>query len=654
MAEPTIPNAVPGGVPLPDHSMKSSRPWLELKDVMIRDVATIAPEASVVEAAEKMSQRNISCLLMTDPSGKVHGILSERDILKKVVTQRHPKTLKVADIISAPVFSAAPNLSILEASRMMESKNIKRLPVIQDGKLLGIVTQTNLTQALASYGMWRNVEEIMIPNVARVLRHAWVTEAADLMANQDISCVIALDGERAVGIITERDLFKKIVAQEKDPATTRVEEIMSGTIVSVPPSCSIFNASKIMEEKNIRHLVVLDGEKLCGIITQTDIFRAVRRKLEDEEGRNRQWLETATNGIFTMDLNGVVTYVNPAFLKLLEVEDPWQLINHPFLPDRFWPACEDREKFFVGLKSRGGVEIKEIALKTAREHQIYVTLFTTFTKDAHGELEGYQGMLYDITDKKELVLLRKAEEALRERNDVLQRMNDIKTEVVSLVSHELKAPLTITREGIQLVLSEALGPVTEKQRRILTMGVDAVNRLVRLIRDLLDIAKIESGKMELRKETVNMQELAQEVVDSFRLAADAKQILLEQKLLGHDATVQADRDRIIQVLTNLVGNALKFTASGQITIYLSREEHEFECCVEDTGAGIAEDQLPKVFEKFEQFSDAYELKQKGTGLGLSIAKAIVELHGGRIWVESEVLKGSRFFFTLPLANGSAV
>ena len=186
------------------------------------------------------------------------------------------------------------------------------------------------------------------------------------------------------------------------------------------------------------------------------------------------------------------------------------------------------------------------------------------------------------------------------------------------------------------------------------MGVDAVNRLVRLIRDLLDIAKIESGKMELRKETVNMQELAQEVVDSFRLAADAKQILLEQKLLGHDATVQADRDRIIQVLTNLVGNALKFTASGQITIYLSREEHEFECCVEDTGAGIAEDQLPKVFEKFEQFSDAYELKQKGTGLGLSIAKAIVELHGGRIWVESEVLKGSRFFFTLPLANGSAV
>ena len=108
-----------------------------------------------------------------------------------------------------------------------------------------------------------------------------------------------------------------------------------------------------------------------------------------------------------------------------------------------------------------------------------------------------------------------------------------------------------------------------------------------------------------------------------------------------------DRDRIFQVLTNLIGNAIKFTEKGHIAILLSRENHELQCCVEDTGAGIAAENLPKVFAKFEQFSADYEEKQKGTGLGLSIAKAIVELHGGRIWVQSELGKGSGFFFTLP-------
>lgn len=516
------PTPLPGSDATPEHSGQSRRPWLELKDVMVRDVLTISADSTVVDAAERMAAKKVSCILMTDACGKVSGILTERDILRKVVALR------------------------------------------------------------------------------------------------------------------------------KDPASTRIEEVMNKAIIRIPPSSSIPDASKLMEEKGIRHLAVCEGAALCGIVTQTDILHAVRRKLEHEEERNRHWLEAAPNAIFAIDLDGLVTYANPAFCKLLEVENPKHLMHYPFLPERFWPANEERQRFFEELKSRGGIEIKEMALKTAREHRIDVTLFTTFTKDTHGEVDGYLGMLYDVTDKKELVLLRRAEEALRERNEVLQKMNDIKTEVVSLVSHELKAPLTITREGIQLVLSEALGPVNERQRRILNMGVGAVDRLVRLIHDLLDIAKIEAGKMALRKEKIDMKDLTAEILDAFHLPAEAKKITLERKILCHDTRVEADRDRIVQVLTNLMGNAIKFTKAGRITIYISREEHELECCVEDTGVGIAEEQLPRVFEKFEQFSDAYELKQKGTGLGLSISKAIVELHGGRIWVESKPLKGSRFFFTLPL------
>ena len=636
------------GASLPKYSLKSSRPWLQLQDVMIRDVLTISPGATVVDAAQRMSEKNVSCILVTDPTGLVLGILSERDMLKKVVAQSQTSVPTVADVMTTTVVSATPSLSILDASRMMDSKQIKRLPVLQDGRVLGIVTLTDLTQALASYGMWRSVGEIMICDVACIARGTRVADAAKIMAERNISCILVMEGSDAAGIFTERDLFKKIVARGKDPANMVVDEIMSGTVISVPPDCSVYNATRIIEEKHIRHLVVMDGKQLLGIVTQTDIFRAVRRKLEDEEGLNKHWLESATHGIFTMDLAGVVTYANPAFLRLLEVEDPWKIINHPFLPDAFWTSEDDRKKFFDELKGRGGVEIKEMSLRTARANQIYVTLFSTFTKDAHGEVDGYQGMLYDVTDKKELVLLRQAEEALRERNEVLHRLNELKSEFVSMVSHELKNPLMITGEAIEMIRDGSLGPVTEKQRKFLQIGKEAVERLIRLIKDLLDISKIEAGKMDLHKQKVDLAELAQKTLELFKSQAENKKIELQKEILCKDATIEADSDRVIQVLTNLVGNAMKFTESGRILIRIDKKGNEFECCVEDTGTGISQENLRKVFVKFQQFSDSYDLKLKGTGLGLSISKAIVELHGGRVWVESELGKGSRFFFTLPI------
>lgn len=648
MKKETTPNTPLGASVLPEHPLKSTRPWLALQDVMVRNVLTISPEATVVDAARRMAEKNVSCILAADPDGKIKGIVSERDLLKKVVSKKHAASLKISEIMTSPIISAAPDLSIFEASRLMESKTIKRLPILQGDQLLGIVTQTDLTQVLASYGMWRSVGDIMMCHVACIPQGTSVAAGAVTMSERNVSCMIIMEGENASGIITERDLFKKIVAQEKDPAQIPVEEIMTGPVITIPPTCSIYNATRIINEKRIRHLLVMEDHKFLGIITQTDIFRAVRKKLEDEEGINRQWLESATHGIFTMDLKGIVTYANPALLRLLEVESPWRIINHPFLPDRFWIQTEDRKRFFEELTSRGGVEIKEIALKTAREHCIYITLFSTFTKDAHGEVDGYQGMLYDITEKKELVLLRKAEVALRERNEALHRLNAVKSDFVSMVSHELKTPLTVTKAGMQLVLSEALGPVTERQKRILDMGIHAVNRLTRLIQDLLDIAKIEAGKMALQKQPLNMENLAQEVLDSFQASPESKQIEFQKKVLCQDTTVEADHDRLFQVLTNLVGNAMKFTEKGSITIFIRKENNELECCIEDTGIGIAADKLQKVFGRFEQFSSSSELKQLGTGLGLSIAKAIVELHGGRIWVDSELGKGSRFFFTLPL------
>lgn len=648
MKEDITPNVPTDRSSLPLGSIKSSRPWLVLQDVMIRDVLTISPEATVVEAASHMAERNVSCILVTDHEGKVQGILSERDILEKVVSKSPSNAPRVTDVMTTPVSSAAPNLSIFEASRMMESENIKRLPILQDGRLLGIVTLTDLTQALASYGMWRSVGEVMRQNVVSIYRGARVADAAAIMTEHNISCLIVMEDDKTVGILTERDLFKKIVALERDPTQTAVEEIMSGSVISVPPTCSIYNATRAIEEKKIRHLAIMDGKKLLGIVTQTDIFRAIRQKLENEEIIHRQWLETAPNGIFMVNLEGIVTYANPALLRLLEIDNPWKIIHQPLLPERYWVHVADRNNFFDELKSSGGVEIKDMALKTARERRIYVTLFSTFTKDAHGEVDGYQGMFHDVTDKKELVLLRQAEEALRERNEVLHHLNEIKSEFVSMVSHELKNPLMITDHSLQMLFDQSLGPVNEKQQKFLRIGKEAIERLIRLVKDLLDVSKIEAGKMELHKQRIDMRELIQKTLELFKIQAQDKKIELQEEILCEDATAEADPDRIIQVLTNFVGNALKFTENGRIQVRVKKKENELECCVEDWGAGIAQENLHKVFGKFQQFSDSYELKQKGTGLGLSIAKAIVELHGGRVWVESKLGKGSRFFFTLPL------
>lgn len=633
---------------LPKHVLHASRPWLHLKDVMVREVLTISTEATAVEAAQRMAEKNVSCILASDPQGSIVGIVSERDMLKKVVSRDITSVPKVAGIMTSPVISAGPALSILEASRMMESKNIKRLPVIQDGNLLGIVTLTDLTQALASYGMWRNIGEIMTGDVATIPRGTSVAEAAKIMAERNISCLLVTQDGAPSGIITERDLFKKVVASRKNAQQMSVDEIMSPGLISVPPDCSIYNATRIIEEKRIRHLAVMDASKLLGIVTQTDIFLAVRKKLEDEERVNRHWLENATHGVFTMDLTGVVTFANKAFLKLLEVEDPWRIINHPFLPEAFWPARDDRAKFFEELTGRGGVEIKEMSLRTARAREIFVTLFTTFTKDAHGEVDGYQGMLYDVTDKKELGLLRKAEEALRERNEVLQRLNEIESEFVSMVSHELKNPLMIASESIQMIQEELLGPLTEKQRKFLRISKDAIDRLIRLIKDLLDISKIEAGKMDLQKQKVDLIELARNTLAPYKESAMQRGIDLKVEALCENATLHADRDRVAQVLKNLIDNAVKFTEKGSVTVRIRQSGQEIECCVEDTGAGIAEENLPRVFQKFQQFTDAFLVQKKGTGLSLSITKAIVELHGGRVWFESEFGKGSRFFFSLPI------
>ncbi len=226
-------------------------------------------------------------------------------------------------------------------------------------------------------------------------------------------------------------------------------------------------------------------------------------------------------------------------------------------------------------------------------------------------------------------------------------MDRMKTEFVSIVSHELRTPLSIVKEGLGLVLDGFVGSVNENQRDLLIIARNNINRLANIINGLLDISKIESGKVELKKDFVDLNSLISELISSFSKHAKDKGLELKVNLPEKQVVLYADAEKLIQIFINLMANALKFTEKGHVEISIIEKENEVECSVSDTGMGISGGDLHKVFTKFQQFGRVPGAGEKGTGLGLSIAKALVELHQGKIWMESSLGKGSRFSFTLP-------
>ncbi|MCK5178102.1 MAG: diguanylate cyclase, partial [Candidatus Omnitrophica bacterium] len=204
-----------------------------------------------------------------------------------------------------------------------------------------------------------------------------------------------------------------------------------------------------------------------------------------------------------------------------------------------------------------------------------------------------------------------------------------------------------TKEGITLIQDGVLGEINEKQAKVLVTARDSIDRLARLITSLLDISRIEAGNIEIKKGLISVTKVAKQVASFFESKAADKGLELRVNLPEAGIDAFADNDRIIQVFTNLVGNALKFTDEGRIEISVEEKEDEIECSVEDTGKGVPKEDIPKMFVKFQQIDRVHGDGERGTGLGLSIARSIIEMHEGRIWVESEVGKGTKFIFTLP-------
>ncbi len=246
-------------------------------------------------------------------------------------------------------------------------------------------------------------------------------------------------------------------------------------------------------------------------------------------------------------------------------------------------------------------------------------------------------------------LLEERNAELRRANEELKRVDQMKSDLVSMVSHELRTPLATIKEFNGILSDQIAGPVNKDQKEYLGIVKANVDRLARIIDDLLDMAKIEAGRIVLNKALVQVAPLLEHVVQSLRPLAETRRITLQTEIPSTAAAgVLADSDKITQILVNLVSNAIKYTQGpGQVTIRVEEQTNEMQFSVADTGSGIAQEDLPKLFEKFQPIHHNTDRTTKSTGLGLAISKRLVELHGGRIWATSTQGKGSTFFFTLP-------
>jgi signal transduction histidine kinase len=238
---------------------------------------------------------------------------------------------------------------------------------------------------------------------------------------------------------------------------------------------------------------------------------------------------------------------------------------------------------------------------------------------------------------------------LEKTNERLKELNKMKDEFLSIVSHDLRSPLTSILLFSDMCLMKAFGEITERQKEGIEIIKRSTEHLTKLISNLLDLAKIEAGKVELHMIKGKVGDIIKESVNAMQFNAHEKKIDIKVNLPEEEPEINADWLKLFQVMNNLIGNAIKFThEGGSVTISLKYDQNNAAISIADTGQGITKEDITHIFDKFKQVKTKSTRGEKGTGLGLAIVKNLIELHGGKIWVESEVGKGSVFNFTIPM------
>jgi PAS domain S-box-containing protein len=398
--------------------------------------------------------------------------------------------------------------------------------------------------------------------------------------------------------------------------------------------------------------------------------KKIAATLLEAERRWRSLLENVRLVVVGLDHNGKLEYANPCFLELVGYTKAEVLGKDWF--ETFLPQHQRhrvQNNFLELLEQEFYTHDQNIILTKSGEEKV-IAWNNTLLQDLQGYVIGTLSIGEDITERQ-----------------VIERMKD---EFISVVSHELRTPLTSIHGALNLLSSGLVNTQSDKGRRVIEIAAESAERLVRLVNDILELERLESGKISLSKQTCNAAELIEKATDMMQVMGSRAGISLS--VSSQAIQLNVDPDRIIQVLTNLIGNAIKFSAR-ESTVWLSVElgtgdwglgavnsvsdretiqaERENSCfpiaqapspqsptpnrtvlfTVKDQGRGIPTNKIESIFERFHQVDASDSRKKGGTGLGLAICRSIVQQHGGQIWVESTLGEGSTFYFTLPVTEG---
>lgn len=402
---------------------------------------------------------------------------------------------------------------------------------------------------------------------------------------------------------------------------------------------------------------------LIGVARDITDLKLAEESLRQSEARYRRIVETAGEGIWIIDADNKTTFVNRSMAQMLGTTPDAMLGRAMF--DFMDDTGRQIAEMLLQRRRQGTGEQHDFRFKRADGSDLWTIAACTPIFDADGCYRGALAMMTDITERKRIEDERKRAEAqLQQMNETLAianaelaRANRLKDEFLANMSHELRTPLSSIMGLSEVLQTESFGSLTPKQRQFVDTIYSSGNHLLALINDILDLAKIEAGKFDLALAPASLQTICETSLVFVRQQAQQKSIRLEAHLPPESIAVTVDERRLRQVLINLLSNGVKFTPEGgsvSLQVETDANRRLLWLHVIDTGIGIAEPDRDRLFQPFVQIDSSLSRRYEGTGLGLTLVKQIVELHGGRVSVASQLGQGSRFTIALPWQSGDLV